>query len=169
MQPTTATTSSTAPAGTARRTRPIWLVGAVAGLTAAVATELYGLAARATDIPMEAGNPGAAHADPVLVGMFAMGTVICTFWGTLLAVLLARYAKRPARTFVWATVALTALSLVSPLAAGHTATSTKLMLAGAHLIAAAIVIPVLARRLDHAAGRQERPRPAAAAPGQPAE
>jgi uncharacterized RDD family membrane protein YckC len=122
-------------------TRPVWLVSAVAGLTAAAATELYGLAARALGLPMEAGS-GAIE-----VGMFAMGTVICAFWGTVLAVVLARFAARPARVYVRVTVVLTALSLAGPLTAGDTALSTKLMLATAHLLAAAIVIPTVARRL----------------------
>jgi hypothetical protein len=134
--------------------RPIWLVSALAGLAGAAATELYGLAARAVGIPMSAGNIGASAAQPITVGMFAMGTLICTFWGTVLAVLLARYAARPARSFVQISVALTAVSLAAPLLAAHTATSTKLMLALGHLLAAAIIIPIVTRRLSHAAGRR---------------
>jgi hypothetical protein len=127
--------------------RPIWMVSAVAGVAAAVATEAYGLAARAAGIPMEAGSVGASTAEPITVGMFAMGTLICTFWGTVLAVLLARWASRPARAYLRVTVALVVVSLATPLGAGDTAISTKLMLAVAHVIAAAIVIPTVARRL----------------------
>jgi hypothetical protein len=130
--------------------RPVWLVSAAAGLTAAAATEVYGLAARAAGVPMEAGSVGASTAEPINVGMFAMGTLISTFWGTILAVLLARWATRPARAYLWATVALTALSLVGPLGAGDTAAATKVMLAVAHLIAAAIVVPTVAHRLTSA-------------------
>jgi heme A synthase len=131
------------------RTRPVWLVSALAGVTAAAATELYGLAARAAGIPMSAGNLGASTAGPVTVGMFAMGTLICTFWGTILAVLIARFARRPARVYQWTAVALTAVSLIAPLGAGATATSTKVMLAVGHLVAAAIIIPTVTRRLTH--------------------
>jgi hypothetical protein len=127
--------------------RPVWLVSAAAGLAAAVATEVYGLAARAGGVPMEAGGIGASTAGPINVGMFAVGTLTSTFWGTILAVLLARWARRPARTYLWSTLALTALSLAGPLGAGDTATSTKVMLAAAHLVAAGIVIPIVARRL----------------------
>lgn len=127
--------------------RPVWMVSALAGVAAAAATEAYGLAARVAGIPMEAGNAGASTAEPVTVGMFAMGTLICTFWGTVLAVLLARFARRPARAYLGATVALAVVSLAFPLSAGATATSTKLMLAVAHLVAAAIVIPAVTRRL----------------------
>jgi hypothetical protein len=47
-------------------------------------------------------------------------------------------------------VALTAVSLVAPLGAVDTATSTELMLALAHPLAAAIIIPTVARRLSPA-------------------
>jgi hypothetical protein len=133
---------------------PVWLVSALAGVAAAIATEVYGLVARAAGVPMEAGSIGATEAEPITVGMFAMGTLINTFLGTILAVILARYARRPARTYVLTTVVLTVVSLAGPLGAGDTATSTKLMLALAHLVAAAIVIPPVARRLVSSAGRR---------------
>jgi hypothetical protein len=149
-------TTATALPANILRTRPVWLVSVLAGVTAAAATEIYGLAARAADIVMAAGSIGATTAEPITVGMFAMGTLICTFWGTVLAVTLARYASRPAWAYVRTTVALTAVSLAGPLAAGDTATSTKLMLALAHLLAAAIIIPTVTRRLSHAPGRHGR-------------
>lgn len=127
--------------------RPIWLVGLIAGLAASVATEVYGLIIRGLGVPMKAGSFGADKADAINVGMFAFGVLMCTFWGTVLALLLARFASQPARIFVFVTIPLTALSLVSPLGAGATATSTKLSLCVAHLLAAAIVIPTIARRL----------------------
>jgi hypothetical protein len=115
-----------------------------------------GLAARAAGVPMAAAGLGASTAGPITVGAFAIGTLSCAFWGTVLAVLLARYTARPARTYLRATVALTALSLAGPLAAADTATSTKLMLAVAHLQVAAIVIPTVAARLRTAPGRHQR-------------
>ncbi len=138
----------TVPSITSAPARPVWLVSAVAGLAAAVATELYGLTARAAGVPMAVAGLGSAKATSITVGMFAMGTLICTFWGTILAVVLARYAAHPARVYVRATVALTALSLAIPLTAADTALSTKIMLAVAHLIAAAIIIPAVTRRLS---------------------
>lgn len=139
----------------ARLTRlPVWAVSVLAGLAAAVATELYGLAARGIGIPMRAGSIGATQAEPISAGMFAIGTFTSVFWGTILAVVLARFASRPARTYLWATVALTALSLVPPLAAPATAWSTKIMLALAHILAAVIVIPLVTRRLSHVTRRR---------------
>jgi hypothetical protein len=129
------------------QTRPVWLVSLSAGLAAAVATEAYGLLARAAGVPMEAGSIGAAAASPITVGMFAMGTLLCTLAGTLIAVAFARYAAHPARAYVRTTLVLLAVSFVSPLAAPDTAVSTKLMLVVAHCVAAAIIIPAVARRL----------------------
>jgi hypothetical protein len=132
---------------TTRRTRPVWLVSATAGVVAAVTTELYGLVARAVGIPMRAAGTGDPSASPITVGMFAMGTLICVFWGTVLALLLARFARRPATIYLRVTLALTALSLAAPLTAVDTAVATKVMLAIAHLIAASIMIPAVTRAL----------------------
>ena len=77
-----------------------------------------------------------------------MGVVVCTFWGTVLAAALSRRATNPSRTFVRVTVALAAASLIVPIGAAHTPGSTKVVLIGAHLLAAAIVIPVLNRALQ---------------------
>jgi heme A synthase len=155
----TATITSTRRLGALRPAlAPIWRTGALAGSAAAIATTLYGVAARAADIPMSAGAMGSKTAQPITVGSFAMGTLICTFWGTVLAAILARRARHPAQTFATTAVVLTVLSLASPLGAGHTAVSTKAMLAIAHVLAAAIVIPTLTRRLAHAPGRDGQRR-----------
>ena len=151
----TTTTAPSAQSAVVARSRPVWQVSAGAGVIAAAATELAGLAARAAGIPMAAASAGAATAKPIAVGMFAMGTLICAFWGTVLAVVLARYAVHPARAYVRVTVALTAVSLAVPLSAAGTAVSTKLTLVLAHLLAAAIIIPTVARRLTRAPGRRQ--------------
>ncbi len=128
---------------------PVWRVGALAAVAASVVTEAYGLAARAAGVPMYAGDPGATKAVPLNVGAFAMGVVLCTFVGTVLAVILARRATRPARTFARVAVVLTVLSFINPAFGGDTAASTKVMLVVAHIVAAAIVIPALTYRLAH--------------------
>jgi heme A synthase len=89
------------------------------------------------------------------VGMFAMGALLCTFLATILAMVLARFAARPARAFALATVVLTALSLAVPLSAAGTAAATRLTLAGAHLLAAAIIIPTVSRRLTRPRGASQ--------------
>ena len=54
---------------------------------------------------------------------------------------------RPARVYLITTIALTAVSLLAPLSAADTATSTKLTLAVGHILAAAVIIPPVTRRL----------------------
>ncbi|MYS78852.1 DUF6069 family protein [Embleya scabrispora] len=143
-----------APAGW--KSRAVWTVSVAAGAAAAIGTEAYGLLARGLGVPMRAGNIGAATAEPITVGMFAMGTAVSLCLGTILAVLVARFAACPARTYLVTTVALVALSMAGPLLAGDTPASTKAMLCGAHLVAAAIVVPVVTRRLESVAGRGAR-------------
>jgi hypothetical protein len=101
---------------------------------------------RALGLPMAAGSVLDDAATPITVGMFAMGCAVSGFWGTIIAVLIARFARRPARTYVVTTSVLLAVSMVFPLF-GVGALSTRIALALAHLVAAAIVIPAVARRL----------------------
>ncbi|MBY8877243.1 DUF6069 family protein [Actinacidiphila acidipaludis] len=139
-------TSPTPPASFLAR-RPVWQVCYLAALAACVVVELWGLAARAAGVPMRAAGLGSQHASTITVGMFAMGTMVVTFWFTFAVVLIARFAKNPARLYLRTALPLLALSLAAPLTAADTATSTQLVLAAAHLIAGAIIVPVVARRL----------------------
>jgi Family of unknown function (DUF6069) len=102
---------------------------------------------------MRAGELGASHAQAVTPANFVTGIVLCTAAGTVLAMILARRAAISARTFLRTTLVLVAISLVFPLAASHTQTATRLTLALGHLIAAAIVIPLITGCLTHASGR----------------
>jgi len=129
--------------------RPVWLVGVLAALAGAVVTEAFALVTRAAGVPMEAASPGAKEAAEIPVGGFAGGVLFWSVAGIVLAVALARWARRPARTFTVTTVALTVLSLVPPAVAPHTATSTQVVLAASHVVAAAVIIPLLAQRLSH--------------------
>jgi MFS-type transporter involved in bile tolerance (Atg22 family) len=100
---------------------------------------------------MRAGEPGASHAQAITPVSFAVGAIFCTVLGTILAMIL---AARPARAFLRTTLVLVAVSLAFPLAAGHTAVATRLTLALGHLIAAAIVIPLITLRLARARERR---------------
>ncbi|MFS8198045.1 DUF6069 family protein [Streptomyces sp. CWNU-52B] len=140
------TTTAKSPA-----TRPVWQVGALAVLAGAVVTEAFALVARAAGVPMAAASPGATEAAEIPVGGFAGGVLFWSVAGVVLALALARWARRPARTFLVVTVALTALSLAGPAVAPHTATSTQIVLAVSHVVAAAVIIPPLARRLSRRA------------------
>jgi hypothetical protein len=126
--------------------------GVEAAAVGAAAASVYGAAIRAAGVPMKAASLGAAAAQPLKVANFAMGVVVCTFWGTVLAAILGRMALNPSRTFVRATVAMATASLIVPIGAAHTAGTTKAALIGVHFVAAAIVIPVLSRALQSRAG-----------------
>jgi len=126
----------------------VWRVGIVATLVGAAVTELFALAARAIDVPMAAADPGVDHAKDIPVGGFFMAVVIWGLVGVVVAAALRRWTRNPARIFVITTVTLTALSLLGPAFAGATETSTKVVLAVAHLIAAAVIIPPIARQLE---------------------
>jgi hypothetical protein len=84
---------------------------------------------------------------PIPVSGFAVLTAIFSVIGLILALILTRTVRRPRTVFVRTTVVLTALSLVPDVAADATA-ATKMLLMLAHLVAAAIVIPAITRRLS---------------------
>jgi hypothetical protein len=158
----TATRSTPAVPATSRLAKlPVCVAGAIAALAAAAVLYAYGTLAKALDVPMRAGEMGASHAQAITAASFAAGVVFCTVAGTILAMVLARRAAHPARAFLRTSLVLVAISLVFPLAASHTGTATRLTLALGHLIAAAIVIPIITRRLTHAPGRLNH------APGRP--
>jgi hypothetical protein len=127
--------------------RPVWQVAYLSGLAASVAVEVWGLAARLAGVPMRASGFGSQHASTITVGMFAMGTMVVTFWFTFVVILIARFARNPAKVYLCTTLPLLALSLLVPLTAHETAVSTGVTLAVAHLIAATVVIPTVTRRL----------------------
>ncbi|HWK93534.1 MAG TPA: DUF6069 family protein [Luteimicrobium sp.] len=131
----------------ATRTRPVWWVNVLAGLAAAVATELYGLVARAAGVPMAAASLGASAPSDITVGMFAMGTLVATFWSTPVVLAVAHWARRPARTYLVVALVVLPVSFLAPLSAAGTATSTKVVLCGAHVLAAAIIVPTVTARL----------------------
>jgi hypothetical protein len=127
--------------------RRVWQVCYLAALPAAVVVEVWGLIARAAGVPMRAAGLGAQHASTIYVGMFAMGTMVVTFWFTFAVIAIARFAKNPGRAYLRTVLPLLALSLLVPFSAADTALSTKFTLAAAHLMAGAIIIPVVARRM----------------------
>jgi len=88
---------------------------------AGVAVETWGLAWRAAGVPMRVAGLGSHHATPVTVGMFAMGTMIVTFWFTFAVIMMARLSKNPRRTYLRTALPLLALSLAVPATAADTA------------------------------------------------
>ncbi|GAA4875500.1 DUF6069 family protein [Actinomycetospora straminea] len=109
-------------------------VAGAATTTVAAAADVLGMS------PVVGGAPIPAFG-------FAVLTVIFSVVGLALAVVLAVAARRPRTAFVRTTIVLTVLSLVPDITAEAT-TTTKLLLMLTHVVAAAIVIPAIARRLS---------------------
>ena len=124
------------------------LAGSLGASVAGAAVLLgYGALAVALHGPMQAGDPGASEATPINAASFPIGVLFSSFLGIVLAVAIAHWAKRPARTFQRTAIALTVVSLAAPLAATHTDVATRFLLAGGHVVAAAVVIPLIVRSL----------------------
>ena len=121
-------------------TRSLLGAGAVATVVASAATPVVAAAGRAAGISLDIAGA------PIPVLGFANLTAFFSLIGLVLAVVLARIARRPRHTFVRTTVALTVLSLV-PDVIVDAAPATKALLMLTHLVAAAIVIPAVAGRL----------------------
>ncbi|MDG4786027.1 DUF6069 family protein [Micromonospora sp. WMMD1102] len=119
-----------------------WLIrtGLAATAAASVATTAVAAAGHAAGISLDVGGA------PIPAMGFGVLTAIFSLVGVVIAVLLSRFARRPRRTFVRTTVLLTVLSLVPDVIVDAGA-ATKALLMLTHLVAAAIVIPAVARRL----------------------
>jgi hypothetical protein len=114
--------------------------GLVAAAVASAATMAVAAAGHAAGISLDMAGA------PIPVTGFGVLTAVFSVVGVVLAVALSRKARQPRRTFVRTTVALTALSLVPDVIA-DAGVATKALLILTHLVAAAIVIPAIARRL----------------------
>ena len=139
--------TSTTTERTARKS--VWKHGIAAALVAAAVTT--GLAYVASEAGVSFVDPAKPEIPIPLLG-FAQLTFVFSLIGVGLAAILARTARRPRSTFVRTTLVLLALSIVPdfvaiPKLSPDFDTATSWALAGLHLVAAAIVIPVLASRL----------------------
>jgi hypothetical protein len=135
---------------------PVWRVAALAGIVAAVAVTAVAGIAELAGVPMEAAEKSAEAGKHIPLYGYAFGVLLSVAVGTVIAAVLYRKASRPGRTFTIVAVALTALSLAGPHTTGHATTATRLVLDLTHLVAAAIVIPTIAYRLDRRPARATR-------------
>jgi hypothetical protein len=138
-----ASTTPNAPAPAPQR-QPIWKHGLAAAIVASVATTALAMIASADGISF-ADNTGAS----IPIAGFAQLTLVFSLVGVGIAAATARHARRPRGTFVRIAVALTALSYVPDLTFGFDAGSAATLIT-LHTVAAAIVVPTLARRLTRA-------------------
>ena len=114
----------------------------MATLAAMVATALAAALARAVGVDFEVPDGG----ETIPLSGIAVVTGFFSVVGVVIAAALLRWSARPAERFVWTAVSLTAISLVPPLLSGAD-TATIAALIGLHLVAAAVMIPTLARSL----------------------
>jgi hypothetical protein len=136
--PTRVTPTTAAPAA---GRQPLWRQGVAAAVVAAVATTVLAAIASAAGVSF-ADRTGAS----IPIAGFAQLTLVFSLVGVGLAALLARKARHPRSTFMRTAVALTVLSFVPDLTFGFDAGSAATLIA-LHTVAAAIVVPTLARRL----------------------
>ncbi|WP_265444642.1 DUF6069 family protein [Flexivirga meconopsidis] len=125
---------------TGSTTASVWKGGVAAAAGASIVTTALAALASAAGVSFEAGG----SAIPLLG--FTQLTAVFSLVGVAMAVVMARVARRPRRTFVRTTVALTVLSVVPDATFGFDAASAAVLMT-LHLVAALIVIPVVARRL----------------------
>src|SRR3954447_2977320 len=140
----TATHSST---GTRRGTRTgtsssLWRAGLTAGAVAAVATTAVAAIAHGAGVTFET-----APGDAIPTAGFAQLTILFTVVGIGIAAGIRRASAQPRTTFTHVALVLTMLSVMPDLTMSFDAGS-RVALVLAHLVAASIVIPVVARRLE---------------------
>jgi peptidoglycan/LPS O-acetylase OafA/YrhL len=116
-------------------TRRLVRSGALAGAIAAVCTTVVAAVASAADVSLE------INGEAIPIPAFAWWTLV----GAAVGVAFARLLRRR-RRFAVVTAVAVCLSLIPAIAAPDD-TATKLVLVGAHLLAAVIIIPTLATQL----------------------
>jgi hypothetical protein len=134
------TATSTAIRSVTTKTGSLTGTGVAAAVIASGATSAVAAAGDAAGISLAVGG------EPIAVLGFAVLTAGFSLVGLVLAAVLSRTARRPRSTFIRTTVVLTVLSLV-PDVIVDAAPVTKVLLMLTHVVAAAIVIPAVARRL----------------------
>ena len=138
MSTVTASPSTTVQRVSSPLTRTLPRATASAGVLGAAATTAGAAVLRAAGVPL------AAHGEIPLAAFAQLTFIAAVCGGVLLAVLIRRSAA-PRQRFAQVTAGLTALSCVAPAVFADT-TASKIALAGLHILAATIIVPVLARR-----------------------
>jgi peptidoglycan/LPS O-acetylase OafA/YrhL len=117
---------------------PVRRATLVAGVAGTVATSAFAAITHAAGVPFE------IDGEPIAVLGFATMTVLGAMLGGILLALMNRYSAQPRRRFLQITAALTALSCIPSLALPPD-TASKIALVASHLLATAVIVPILAR------------------------
>ncbi len=121
-----------------RGTHPVRRAALVSGVVAAVGSTTVAAVADAAGVPL------AIEGEAIPLLGFAQATLVGAVLGGLLAAALNRFSATPRQWFLWVGSVLTVLSCVPPVAIPPDA-ATKVVLVATHLVAAAIIVPALAR------------------------
>lgn len=116
--------------------------GLVAVLAAVVATTLTAALVQALGVDFRVSETD----ETIPLSGFAIVTGLFCVVGIVLAVALRRWSAHPLERFVWVAVPLAAISLVAPVLSEADAAATTALMA-LHLVAAAVMIPLVARGL----------------------
>jgi len=122
--------------------RALALPGLLAALAAMAATTLAAALAQVIGVDFEIPDGG----ETIPLAGFAVVTGFFSAVGIVIAVALRRWSAHPTERFLWTAVSLTVISLIPPSISGAD-TATVAALLGLHLVAAAVMIPALARSL----------------------
>ncbi|MER7556138.1 DUF6069 family protein [Nocardioides sp. NPDC126508] len=129
------------------RPTPVWPRGLVAAAVAAVVTTLMAVIAKAAGVDF-----GSSVGD-VPISAFPMLTVYCSLIGVIIAEVMIRVATMPRSTFQIAMIVLTGLSLVPDVLPFFEFDLTFVgVLCLTHVVAAAIVVPMIAVRMEERRG-----------------
>jgi hypothetical protein len=139
------TVTSMSPDVTVRRARSRW-AGTLPRATFSVGVLTAAVTTAAAAVLRGAGVPLAVHGN-IALASFAQVTFVAAVIGGVLVAVLNRRSNGPRQRFFQITIGTTVLSLVVPASFAGTGAS-KIALVGLHLVAAAIIVPVLAGHAD---------------------
>ena len=139
MTATIATTTTPPTTGTRRRNHPLLTATLASGVVAAATTTAVAAAVHGAGVPLE------IDGEQIPLLGFAQMTFLGAVIGGLLVAALNRWSDRARQRFLVVAAALTVLSCV-PSVTMPPDTATKVSLVAIHLVAAAVIVPVLARR-----------------------
>lgn len=129
------------------RPAPVWPRGLVATAIAAITTTLMAVVAKGAGVDF-----GSSLGD-VPLSAFPMLTIYCSLIGIIIAEVLIRVAKLPRSTFQITMIVLTGLSLVPDVLPIFEFDLTFVgVLCLTHVVAAAIVVPMIAVRMEERRG-----------------
>ena len=133
--------ATTSPTEVAATSHPLRRATLASGAVGAVAATAVAAAADAAGVPL------AIDGETIPLLGFAQMTLVGAVLGGLLAAALNRTSAQPRRWFVRVALVLTALSCVPSVALPPDA-ATRVALVATHVVAAAIIVPALARHAD---------------------